>query len=187
MLKRLLSIWFRRKGWRFAGHLPRKTEQCILLVAPVSGSEDLYIGVATAYLARLEVEILLPQSAFRSPIRAMLLRAIGCSAIPTASEAEMSHEITGRFKPKTPKLLALAPQLFGLNTPLGSFWYDAAKAKHLPVALIGIDHRNKVVKFHSWFYVSGNRERDIEFVYNFFAGIQPADPAQTIERFPLPS
>jgi hypothetical protein len=154
-----------------------------MLVAPVSNSLDLYVGIGAAYLAKLDVEILLPDSAFRSPLKAFFLRSIGCRPLLARSEKELAAKLIQSYPPKTPKLVAVAPQLSYLITPLGIFWYQAALEKHLPVAMVGIDHRSKMVKFHSWFYLSGVRARDIEFIYNFFAGITPSDPEKAIPRF----
>jgi len=167
---RFLSVrYFKRKGWRFVGTVPRKEKSTVLVVGPQSSWKDLLLCIAVKTITRFDVDVMVNNSAW-SWKSSLLLRTAGAIKWPGENRIESTDRITAHLK-RGSRYSVVFPYN-ELNAP-GSTpcldFYDIALSTSSSVVLVAIDHRHKVIKFHNPFYLSGFEHRDMSYIAGYYS------------------
>lgn len=182
MLKRYLEYRFKQKHWKFSGHLPKRIKKCIILVAPHTSREDFFLGVAVSGLSHYSVNILVNQKHFVFPT-SIILKKLGAIPYDPLDESALADTLNKEFKSSKSKAIAIAPQAAQQNPDVwNTGFYDFSLKSGIPIALAGLDYRRKIVKLHSWFNVSGDKARDLNYIRNFFADIEGKHSERSVHR-----
>jgi len=178
MVKWICVKWFKRKKWTFSGHIPKRLRKVILVGGPFTSREDVVIAVATLELSKFKAKILVNRNWFRFPWT-FFLNSV--STLPYLPEDEKALEtlLVNKFTNRKSYAVLLSPEgSLERNDNWNTGFYNAALRFKIPVCVVTIDHRLKDVKFHSWFEVTGDKEKDMEFMRHFLA----ASPAKYPEK-----
>jgi hypothetical protein len=168
MLKRLSVIWFKRKGWRFIGSLPKGKRHVVFVAGPHTGFRDFVIATAIQSLTRFDVRIAVDQKYWKWYSEAVL-RQLNAVKLPLNDTNYSKEKLERRLKERDHSYLVLTFNRLGdLSTDGQPLFYDLVKETGAELVLIALDHRRKVVKFHTPFYLSGHRERDMSYIRSFF-------------------
>lgn len=185
MIQKLLEYRFKRRGWKFSGQLPKRQKRCIVLVAPHTSDEDFFIGLAVAGITNYPISYLVDRKRFNFFSRPFLKL---WKAIPynPVDELALGKLLEDEFKKRNQWIVALAPQT-GQTEPgkWNTGFYDYCFRSNIAIALAGMDYRRKIVKFHSWFNLSGDKERDLNYIRNFFTDINGKNPEKSLHRSDL--
>lgn len=167
-MKYLISIWFKRSGWRFIGTLPKRIDKSIMVAGPHVSKKDFLIGVAIAKLTHFRSIILVEQSNFNWYNKS-ILKALGAMPYEDDNDAANIQSVNSVLDSHKRIVVVLAAHRFRkVDSPWQEFFYDIAVANSIPIVMVALDYRHKQVKFHSHFVPSMDRERDIAFMQNFF-------------------
>ncbi len=167
---RFLSVqWFKRKGWRFVGTVPRKEKGIVLVIGPQSSWKDLLLWIAIKTITRFEADLMVDGAAW-SWNSTLLLRAAGAVKWPDGNRMEASDRITERLK-RGSRYAVVFPfnRLNEPESPPCVDFYELALNTSTPVVLVAIDHRHKVIKFHNAFFLSGYEHRDLSYINGYYS------------------
>lgn len=182
MLKRLCAIWFKRNGWLFTGHIPKKVRKVILVGGPFTSRQDFLIALAVSKLAKFRVKILVDKHLFWFPL-GWILRSNDAVPYDPQDEKALSLWLGQKFGNRKNYAVLLSPEGTRERTDTwNTGFYDAAVKHHIPICLVSLDYSRKLVKFHSWFHASGDKERDMDFIRNFISQAQGKHPERGIHR-----
>lgn len=168
MIKRLCVYWFKRKGWRFVGSVPKRERRAVLVFGPQSHYSDLIIAIAIKTITNFNVEIAASSESWNWKSR-LLLKASGAFRWMGDPESEQWRELIKKLKSDERYSVA-----FTINSPNGNHetksydFYPIALASDSPIVLVALDHRRRVAKFHNPFFLSGYRSRDLSYIENFY-------------------
>jgi 1-acyl-sn-glycerol-3-phosphate acyltransferase len=168
-------------GWHTTSLLPEGITKAVLIVAPHTSYWDFVIGRLTFGASKVRVRVLIKEEAFRFPLGG-LLKILGGVPVARGKKNNMVD--------KAVEYLSTHDDLVVVITPEGSrklvkqwkkgFYLIAEKA-NVPIALGFIDYRNKTGGIGPLLYPTGDYEKDLAEIQQFYRGIAGRHP----ERFSL--
>lgn len=169
-------------GWETDGSIPKEVNQAILIFAPHTSYWDFVIGRMTYVGSRFKIRVLIKKEVFFFPL-GPILKLFGAIPVARGKKNNMVDQVK--------KLFVKHPSVLVLITPEGSRklvkqwkkgFYLIAMEAQVPIALSFIDYRKKTGGVGPIFYPTGDFEKDMELIYNFYKDKTPRHP----EKFFLP-
>lgn len=138
------------------------------MAGPHSSKMDFFIGVAIARLTNFNAVILVERSNYKWYNRS-ILKALGAEPYDGSSPVASIQAVNDLLNSQRRIVVAMTAHRFRqIDSEWQEFFYDVAVENAIPIVMVAFDYRHKQVKFHSHFVPSMDRERDIEFMKNFF-------------------
>ena len=165
------KMLMRLSGWRFEGALP-DVPKIVIAVAPHTTNWDFVIGVMVLWALDIKISFLGKHTLFRG-LFGKWMRSIG--GIPV--ERESTHGVVGdvvqAFARSNRMVLALAPEgTRQLDRGFKKGFLHIAHGAHVPILLAYFDFSRKVIGFGPTMLTSGDAERDLAKVLEFYQPIR---------------
>ena len=182
MLGRISHLILNLFGWHTSGTLPPGIDNAVMIVAPHTSAWDFVIGRLTFYGTGPKLRVLIKKEAFFFPL-GFLLKLLGGVPVDRGKKNYMVENVASLFKEYKSLVVVITPE--GTRRVVRhwkkGFYMIAMEAK-VPIALAFIDYRNKTGGVGSLLYPSGDFDKDMEIIYDFYRDKTPRHP----ERFYLP-
>ncbi|MBL7943133.1 MAG: hypothetical protein JNM00_10225 [Flavobacteriales bacterium] len=175
--------WFRKSGWRFTGPLPRGVRRLVIVAGPHTSTLDFRIAVAVTRLAGFKTTLLVNKKYFHWPYT-VVFKTLGAMPKDPGNDTSWKFPVLENFRSKKRYSVVFTPDSPTDPARFNTEWLDVAMEAGVPIMLIGLDHKRKYVRLHSWFYPSGDRERDIHFVRSYIASVAGHVPMPGITEVP---
>lgn len=166
-------------GWQFEGKLPQHSKM-VLAVAPHTSNWDFFLGVAVLFALRIKIRFLGKHSIF-VPVVKQLLESIGGIPVDRKSAHGVVEQVVSQFDSQEKMILAVAPE--GTRSPKFPWktgFLAIAHQANAHVVLIGFDFARKRVVFGPVFLSSGDFDKDMQGVYEFYATVPAKYPESVI-------
>ena len=169
--KAMGRLLMRFSGWRFEGVLP-DIPKVVIAVAPHTTNWDFVIGVIVLWALDLKISFLGKHTLFRG-VFGRWMRSIG--GIPV--DRESMHGVVGdavrAFQEAERLVLALTPEgTRQLDKGFKRGFLHIAHGAEVPILLAYFDFSRKVIGFGPLFVTTGDVERDMDFVLNFYRPVR---------------
>ena len=169
--KALGRTLMRLSGWRFEGVLP-DVPKLVIAVAPHTTNWDFVIGVMVLWALDIKIAFLGKHTLFRG-VFGKWMRSIGGVAVNRESTHGVVGEAVQAFQQTERMVLALAPEgTRQLDKGFKMGFLRIAHGAGVPVLLTYFDFPRKLVGFGPLFVTTGNVERDMKFVLDFFRPVR---------------
>lgn len=167
MFKRLMSYWFRHSGWIFTGTLPKRLNKSVIVAAPHTRTRDLMVAFGVISLTHFSTGILVDERRMKG-LSGLLLRM--CKAVPLPADREAAKaQLLDAYAAHRTCSFIFTPYRNGKRTELwDDLFYEIASETGMPIVPVGLDHHNRRVKFHAYFYPSIDPKRDLGFLKRYF-------------------
>ena len=168
MLSRTLGrMLMQFSGWQFEGVLP-DVPKIVIAVAPHTTNWDFVIGVAVLWALDIKISFLGKHTLFRG-VFGTWMRSIGGIPVDRDSTHGVVGDVIQAFRQSERMVLALAPEgTRQLDKGFKKGFLHIAHGASVPVLLAYFDFSRKVVGFGPLLVTSGDVERDMKFVLNFY-------------------
>jgi 1-acyl-sn-glycerol-3-phosphate acyltransferase len=171
-------LWI--SGWRVVGDLPPLSKY-VIIIAPHTSHWDTILFSAGACALRLKGHFMVKHTAFWGP-SGWLLRRFG--GIPVNREekngASLVDQAIAAFREREHVVLVLAPEgTRARQEEWRSGFYRIAEGANVPVQLVYADFKKKEVGAGPLVEVTGDVDRDLEIIRDFYAQVEARHP----ERF----
>lgn len=168
MLRRLSIYWFKKKGWRFIGGVPRRAGNFVVVYGPHRKPSDYLLALAVKGLTYFRVSFVLEKRS-RYLWKRYLLRVLGSTQASVGTKQEDFAQLAHSLLHQDRAAYAFSYTPFGKpdEAPESSF-YRLAHECRSSILLVAIDRRKKIVKFHNPFHTSGYLSRDMSYIHSFF-------------------
>jgi 1-acyl-sn-glycerol-3-phosphate acyltransferase len=178
------SQWFgettlKLLGWRFAGEFSA-SKKMVIAVAPHTSNWDFVIGIAVVFALRLKISFFGKHSIFIPPFRALLVRWGGIPIERSKSHGVVTHMIE-EVKNADKMLLCVAPE--GTRSrifPWKTGFLHIAQQAEIPVFLIGLDYKHKVIQFGPVLNSSEDIHKNMQNAYDFFSTVNAKYPEKVV-------
>ncbi len=174
------SVWFLKlTGWTVEGHLPKEGEKSVFIAAPHTSNWDLPYTLMVAFALRLNIFWLGKQSIFKWPFGA-LMRWLGGIAVNRERSNNLVNESAAEIvQAQGPVQLIVPPE--GTRSKVRywktGFYYIALKA-NVPIVLAYVNYGTKHAGLGPLIHPSGDIEKDMAFIKDFYAKIEGKNAAQ---------
>jgi 1-acyl-sn-glycerol-3-phosphate acyltransferase len=171
LTKAIGRFFYRLAGWKFAGRLP-DVPKVVVAVAPHTTNWDFVLGVLVLWALDFKVSFLGKHTLFKGWF-GKWMRSIG--GIPVDRNA--AHGVVGdavaAIKAADKMVFALSPE--GTRKQVAGFktgFLHIAHGAGVPILLVYFDFANKTVGFGPLVTTTGDTERDIKTIVEFFKPIR---------------
>lgn len=175
MMQTLARFIFWLFGWKTEGKIP-PIKKFVAIAGPHTSGWDFVVGVLGKYIYDLELKFLGKEEIFRFPFK-RLLYGLGGIPVNRSSSHHVVDQVVKMFNKSEHFILALSPEGTRQYVPKWrkGFYYIALGAK-VPIVMCYIDFANKKVGIGPTFYPTGNYEKDLEEIMNFYRPIKGRHP-----------
>ncbi len=173
--KSILKIW----GWKFKGQYAKHIDKKVMIAAPHTSSIDLFLGLITRSAVQANIQFAGKNSLFKPPL-GWFLRAVGGVPVDRSKNSNVVDSIVEIFNSKEKFNFFLAPE--GTRKKVEKFrtgfYYIALKAK-VPIQMMKLNFKDKILEFSDLFYPTGNIEDDMKFIEDYFRGVIGKNPEKS--------
>ena len=161
----------RVSGWRFEGDLP-DVPKIVIAVAPHTSNWDFVIGVMVLWALDIKISFLGKHTLFRGAF-GKWMRSIGGIPVDRESTHGVVSDAVLAFQRSDRMVLALAPEgTRRLDRGFRMGFLHIAHGARVPILLAYFDFSRKIVGFGPLVVTTGNVERDIKFVLDYYRPIR---------------
>jgi 1-acyl-sn-glycerol-3-phosphate acyltransferase len=167
-------------GWKIVGALP-KAKKYLVVVAPHTSNWDFLVGLFARFAVGVKIHFLAKDQLFFFPL-GTFFRAVGGSPVNRSKKNNMVQQVVDMFEARDEFKLAITPE--GTRSPVTrwkeGFYYIACQAK-LPIVMVGPDYKAKEVRIHEPFWPSGDLDKDLPQILDYFRTIRGRYPKEIPE------
>lgn len=171
--KALSTTVLRLAGWRVEGHLPPEGAKCVIIAAPHTSNWDLPYTLMVAFALDLNIYWMGKWQIFRAPFGGLMRWLGGIAVRRETSNNLVAASAQALLDAEGPVQLIVPPE--GTRSKVRywktGFYHIAATAK-VPIVLAYLDYHRKVGGLGPVFHPTGDIERDMATIKQFYAGIR---------------
>lgn len=170
-------LGLRLTGWRFEGELPDLAKFIIIGAPHTSNWDFLY-----AMLAILSVDMRMSWMAKASlfyPPQGAVMRWLGGIGVDRSKSFGIVDQMVEEFEKRDQLVLGITPE--GTRKKVDQWktgFYHIAVGANIPILVVCLDYRNKVIGLGPLITPTGDKDKDIAEMRSFYDGAQAKIPTQ---------
>lgn len=160
-------ILYKLLGWKIENDFPRDIKKYIIIVAPHTSWLDFPISVLTRLTLGIMIHFLGKESLFKPPF-GFVFRALGGIPVDRSKKNNLVVTVAKIFKEREEFRLALSPE--GTRKKVKEWktgFYYMAKEASVPVVMVKLDLKNKILKISKPYETTDNKNNDF-IIFNAF-------------------
>ena len=180
-MKFFAKLMYKILGWKLKGSIPTDIKKCVMVAAPHTSNWDFFYGVIAFYIMGIKIKTPIKKELFFFPL-GIILNALGGIQVDRAKAGKLVDNIVDLFKKYDELVIFITPEgtrSYAERWKTG-FWHIAKNA-NVPIILGYIDYSKKTAGVGPVFVPTGNVDKDIEEVKNFYRNITAKYPDQGVK------
>ncbi len=175
ILEKIANAIVRISGWKIVGEVP-SLDKAVYIAAPHTSNWDGFWFIVGKTALGLKARFLAKHTLFWWPLGSLLKR-FGAIPIDRSLGAEVVPQLIETFDKSDRFCLALAPEGTRKWMPhWKTGFYRIAVEADVPIVLGFIDYRSKKMGIGGIYKPSGDPDKDLEYLRNFYAPFAPCRP-----------
>jgi 1-acyl-sn-glycerol-3-phosphate acyltransferase len=178
-MKGICRLYLKLIGWKIGSVLDPAIKKCVLVAAPHTSNYDYPISLATLYACGVRTRFLAKKSLFKFPL-GILMRATGGIPVDRSRHANMVDAMVEMFD-QYDKLILMIPAE-GTRSYVKEWksgFYHTAMVAGVPIVMGYLDYGNKVSGFGDLFYPTGDYQKDLADIQNFYRKFTAKHPEKS--------
>lgn len=170
IFKAISWLGLKLTGWKLEGNPPTE-KKYVLIAVPHTTNWDFPITLAMAFLFGFEIYWMGKDSLFKGPL-GPIMRWLGGIAIDRSSKNNVVQQTIDAFNANDQLVVTIPPE--GTRSRVEKWktgFYYIAHGANVPIALGFLDYKHKIGGFGPTFYPTGDIEKDIAEIRQFYSGI----------------
>lgn len=157
--------------WRIEGAPPMHLNKYIIVVAPHSSNWDFLIGLATRSILGFPSNYLAKSELFRPPY-GWIFRKLGGYPVERSRSEHLVDQVIAICNREKQFVIAIAPEgTRGNVEKWKTGFYHIARGAGIPMVLVGLDYKNRIVKWSSPIEATGDFQSVALKIDAFFSGM----------------
>lgn len=170
-------------GWRIEGGPPKNVNKYIMVAAPHTSNFDYIFAMATFYQLKLPVKYLIKREWLDNFLIGKMLKTSGAIGVNRSKSTTMVDALANLLTDSKENMALVVPAEGTrklVHKWKTGFYYVALKAQ-VPLQLCYLDYPKKLAGMGPIFMPTGDFEKDMEILKDFYKDIVPRHP----DRFSL--
>lgn len=170
----VLSIF----GWQVSGNIPNE-ERIVIIAAPHTSNWDFVLGISTLFALNVNIKWLGKNSLFMPGI-AWFFKWLGGIPVDRDNPAALIDYVVRTVEREKGMVIGMSPE--GSRKKIErwkSGFLRIAKQTESKILFLSIDSPSKTLKFGKVFEPSGDNEKDINFVMDYYKQFKGINPNQS--------
>lgn len=178
ILRGIALVLLKILGWKAFGQLPAENK-FVVIVAPHTSNWDLFYGIILAFAMKLDARYIAKKELFRGFFSGLMTWS-GAIPVDRAASRHIVDQMVSVFMKNEKFVLALAPEgtRHKKDCWKSGFYYIALDA-HVPILLAFINYASKTGGAGPLINLSGDLEKDMAIIREFYARVQGRYPEKT--------
>ena len=176
MLSRISCGILRLLGWKITGRYPRELRKFIVLVAPHTSNWDFPLGLLVKWCLRADIKYVAKHTLFKPGI-GWLFRVLGGYPVDRTKRTNFADSVVDMLSKKQDFIMTITPE--GTRKKVHKFRsgiYYIARGANIPIVPVKFDYGNKEVHFGEPFWTTEERDKDLNYLWNYFVGVKGKNP-----------
>lgn len=163
-------------GWKIAPNFPDGIKKAVLVHAPHTSNLDFFIGYAAFRIYRINTKFLIKKEAFKGPM-GWIVKGMGGIPVDREKKSNIIEFATELIRDNDEMLIMFTPEgTRKYNPDWKTGFYRLAQNAEVPIIITFIDYKNKVGGFGPDFKMTGDVDKDIAELKEFYKTIQGRHP-----------
>jgi 1-acyl-sn-glycerol-3-phosphate acyltransferase len=165
--------------WKIVSRLDPAIKKCVLVAAPHTSNYDYPIALATLYTSGVRVRFLGKKSLFKFPL-GILMRATGGIPVDRSKHTNMVEAMIKMFEQQDDLILMIPAE--GTRSYVKEWksgFYHTAMGAKVPIVMGYLDYGKKVAGFGDLFYPTGDYQKDLQDIQNFYRQFTARHPEKS--------
>jgi 1-acyl-sn-glycerol-3-phosphate acyltransferase len=185
LLRGLSLLLLKICGWKTVGKMPGQPK-FVMIVAWHTSNWDLFYGSLVALALKADVVFLAKKELFRPPF-GVLIQWLGGIPIERRESHHIVNQMVQEYNKHARFILAIAPEGTRHKVPYWkSGFYRIAYGARVPILLAFLDYEKKCGGAGPLMYATGDMERDMQTIRDFYATVKGMYPENTSPAAVLP-
>lgn len=178
MITKVLVWWFRLKGWKVEGTIPRHIRKAVVIAAPHTSNWDFVYSLAAFRILGLKVNYVAKKELFFFPLKPILQATGGIPVVRDKSQ-NLVDQLAEKIQESDDLYIMIPVEGTRKAVPFwkSGFYFTALKAD-VPVLPGYLDYKNKQAGFGPPVYLTGDKEYDMAVIRRFYSPIAAKHPSQ---------
>jgi len=166
-VKKICSFILKHIGWKING-LASYPDKCVICVAPHTSNWDLILGKIIYTSMGRKSSFLIKKSWFFFPMN-LIFNAFGGIPVDRSKNTSLTEQMAEEFSKRSYFQLAITPEgTRKKNAEWKKGFYYIALAANVPIVIAVLDYADKTVYFKTVFTPTGNADKDIAEIREYF-------------------
>lgn len=159
--------------WKTIGQIPNIPKAVFIGVPHTSNLDGLY-GIPAWLSLDLDLKVLGKKQLFKIPLLKNFLHWAGVIPIDRSRKGSVLQANIDRFNNSQQLFLALAPEgTRHYSEQWKTGFYYLALGSNVPIIPVAIDYKTKEIRFMNAFHPTGDLEKDLNDLYQYFKDVYP--------------
>jgi 1-acyl-sn-glycerol-3-phosphate acyltransferase len=173
MKKFLSKLFLKVMGWKMVGEIPSDIRKAVLVCAPHTSNWDFPFALAAFTLVDLKLNYFIKKSWFFFPMN-LFFKATGGVPVDRSKSHGIVEAMTLNLKESKEMIVAVPAEGTRSWVPKWKTgFYHIAKGANVPLIMGFVDFKKKEVGVGPLFNLSGDFEKDMTQIQEFFKGKTP--------------
>ncbi len=168
-------------GWKIKGNIPT-LKKLIFIIYPHTSNYDFFIGLGLRKKIGLKHIKFLGKSELFNPVTGWIFKKLGGIPVNRHSSSNMIDQVVEMLHNYDEIQITISPEGTRKYT---NFWrtgfYYIAQKSELPLVLVGFDYSTRTVIFDEPYYVTDDKEKDLNYFRSFYTNINGFTPENQSE------
>lgn len=163
-------------GWKITGSYAHEVPKKVMIAAPHTSGWDLPLGLLVRSAVKADIGFVGKKSLFRPPL-GWFMRWVGGVPVDREKSSNFVDALVQVYNEQDRFNFMIAPE--GTRKKVEKFktgFYYVAKEAGVPIQMISLNFKDRIVNFSKLFYPSDNAQEDIATIENHFRGIRGKIP-----------
>jgi len=170
--KWILKLW----GWKIEGEYPHHLPKFVIIVMPHTSNWDFPVGVFVRSALKADIKYVGKASLFRPPL-GWLFRRLGGYPIDRSKSHNYVEAVVDIFNREEQFVVTITPEGKRRKAErLRTGFYYIALGANVPIVPVKFDWGKKIVGLGEPFYPTGDYDRDIEKILEFYKDAEGYNP-----------
>lgn len=169
-----LFLWL--MGWKVVDRAPKDLKKAVMVCAPHTSNWDFPFGLAAFYITNLKVKYFIKKSWFFFPMN-LFFSATGGVPVDRSKSTGMVDAMTQKMRSEKELIVAVPPE--GTRSWVKKWktgFYHIALGAEVPLLMGYVDFKRKEVGFGPVYELTGDFEKDMLYLQDFFRDKTPKNP-----------
>ena len=167
-------------GWQVVGNLPKDLKKVVMIAAPHTSNWDLLYARMAFYIMGIRLRYTIKKELFFFPL-GWFLKALGGIPIDRKAAGNMVDKMVQLYKDYDELVILITPEGTRSYAPeWKKGFYYIAKGAGVPISLGYLDYKNKHAGIGPLINPSGDYEKDLAQIQDFYRGITAKFPEKGV-------
>ncbi|SNS77268.1 1-acyl-sn-glycerol-3-phosphate acyltransferases [Ekhidna lutea] len=184
MIRFILGGLYKLSGWKIDGKKP-DLKKYVIIVAPHTSNWDFFVGWGARNVIGFRPNFLGKKELFQIPVVGWFLSFIGGVPVDRKSKkksTQLVQQVVDLYKEREEFIMTITPEGTRSYSPKWKTgFYRIAVQAEVPIVKIGFDYGTKTVFVDEPFYPSGDMEREMEEIKDYFRQFKGKNPEDGVK------